>query len=771
MRHSKSLRYDLLAGLFLAVLVILLYGQAVFTPGELAYGQDTSYFYPHEVILQASGFGADFPLWNPYFGAGAPGLGKIQVGMLYPPLVILRALFDVEMTLDLDAALHLFLAGLGIYLLMRQLKVGQIPALFTAVAFMLSGSFTPRILAGHASVLRVLAWSGWLLWAYIRLLKRGTLLNIILTALIIGFVILGGHPQMSLMVLLLPLGYFGVYFLPGRIRTKKWRELAAGFGRSVGVVGLALGLTAVQILPYLAWVGQTVRSAGNAFDSFDLLIRHSVWWHDFLSFIMPTIWFEPAGRISLGAENPPFFWEISAFTGVLTLLIIGIGLVLRSNIHRGHRWFFGGVAVVGLVLSMGTINPLYEFVFEAMPYFRAPGRFMFLWALATAVLAGLVLDIWLKNPSTLPRLNKLVVGLAAAALLLLAGWRLLQPTLPDLLQNYLHFTREAALVAPQTVGQNVNALAVKLGILAILFLPVGRWREYGRYLGLLLVIALTVEMSVFTREFTEPMPLTTLYLPGSRYSQLDYSVAAHRFDGYRQPPLYLVASLTQLHNGEESSKLDNLLQSDNGLNLLAANFIITEGDFADGQLVQTKNGWNLFSHWQNLPRIYAAPTVQLVSDEAAALQLVGDAAFSGWQEAIVVQTEDQEQAAQLELLLAKPENGEPADFSGRYLTYGNNRLVAEVTTSQPMMVVFSEMYDADWQAEVNGRSANLWLVNYAFRGVIVEPGTSTIVMQYRPQAYRLGAVISGGTGLLLLAAALYQFVMWRRGMIRRKGAA
>ncbi|MCA9955683.1 MAG: hypothetical protein KC434_13230, partial [Anaerolineales bacterium] len=237
MRYSKSLRHDLLAGLFLAVLVILLYGQAVFTPGELAYGQDASYFYPHEVILQASGFGADFPLWNPYFGAGAPGLGKIQVGMLYPPLVILRALFDVEMTLDLDAALHLFLAGLGIYLLMRQLKVGQIPALFTAVAFMLSGSFTPRILAGHASVLRVLAWSGWLLWAYIRLLKRGTLLNIVLTALIIGFVILGGHPQMSLMVLLLPLGYFGVYFLPGRIRAKKWRELAVGFGRSVGVVG------------------------------------------------------------------------------------------------------------------------------------------------------------------------------------------------------------------------------------------------------------------------------------------------------------------------------------------------------------------------------------------------------------------------------------------------------------------------------------------------------------------------------------------------------
>ncbi len=762
MKRIKLPQYDLLACLFLAVLVFVLYGQTLFTPGELAYGKDISYFYPNEVILQDSGFGADFPVWNPYFGGGAPGLGKIQVGMFYPPLLLLRALFDVETTLDFDVVLHLFLAGVGVYFLMRQLAIDRIPALFTAVAFMLSGSFTPRIVAGHASVLRAISWSGWLLWAYIRLLKRGTWLNVVLTALIIVFVVTGGHPQMSLVVFLVPLGFFGAHFVPKCVQAKNWRKLWVGFYWSVGAVGLALGLTAVQILPYLAWLGQTVRAAGNAFDSLDVMIRHSFLWQHFLALFMPTIWYEPASTISLSFDNPSFFWENSAFTGVLTLLILGIGLTLRSAAHRTHRRFFAGLAVVGLVLSMGTINPLYEFLFRFMPYIRAPGRFMLLWTLATAVSAGLVLDILLKKTAALVWLNKLAFGLAACALILLVCWHLFQPLLPDFLQNYGSLTDEHILTAGQTVSMNVNQLAGKLGVLAILFWPIGRWQVYGRYLGILLVLALSVEMGLFATTITNPTPLASLYIPGSRYTQLDYSVEAHRFNGYRQPPLYLIPTLNHVYNGEESSKLDNLLHTDNGLNLLAANFTITQDDLEDGQLVQTQNGWHLFSHRHNLPRIYAASAVYQAADDAEALQIVGDPAFSGWQEAIVIRPEDSEQAVQLELLSAKSDSGQQVAFSGSYLRYQNNQLVAEVVTNQPMMVVFSEMYDAGWQATVNGRPATMWLVNYAFRGVIVDAGTSTIAMQYRPQPYRLGAIISGLTSLFILCVAGYRFAVNRR---------
>ncbi|MCA9899624.1 MAG: YfhO family protein [Anaerolineales bacterium] len=758
-KRLKLHQYDLLAGLFLAGLLMLLYGQTVFTPGELLYGKDVSYFYPNEIVLQDAGFGSEFPLWNPYFGGGAPGLGKIQVGMFYPPVVLLRALFDVETTLDLDAVLHLFLAGMGVYLLMRQFKVARIPALFTAVAFMLSGSFTPRIIAGHASVLRTIAWSGWLLWAYLRLLDRPNWLNAVLTALIIACVILGGHPQMSLMVLLLPLVYFVASFAPKQIRTGNWRKLGAGFGWSVLAVGLALSLTAVQILPYLAWVQQTVRAEGNAFADFALMVRHSILWHQLLALTMPTIWYEPARLVSLGSERPPFFWEISAFTGVITLLILGLGLALRSFPHRLQGRFFGGLAAAGLLLSLGTINPLYELLFQSLPYIRAPGRFMFWWTLATAVSAGLVLDVWLKNQAIWPRLNKLALGLLVAAALLVVGGLVLQPRLPAMLPHFVGFTTNSARIAQQTVGLNLNQFAVKLLILAGLFAAMGCWREYGRSFGVLLLLFLALEMGWFARSITQPTPLTNLYNPESPYAQMEYAAAKYRFQGYRQPPLYLIPTLNHVQNGEESSQFVNLLQTDNGLNLLAANFVIIQDELTDGELMQTRNGWNLYSLWQNLPRIYAAPSVRFVLDKTAALQIVGNAAFSGWQEAVVVG--DGRQVAEL-APLAAADDDEPAVFTGRYLEYGNNHLVAEVTTDRPVMVVFSEMYDADWQAQVNGRATTIWQVNYAFRGVVVESGRSMITMQYRPRAYRLGAIISGTAGLLILCVAVYQMAFRRR---------
>ena len=92
--------FDLWVGLFLVVLLLTLFGDTLFTPGVLIYSKDATYFYPNEVILEASGYGDDFLVWNPYFGGGAPGLGKIQVGMFYLPLMLLRPFFSVETTLD-----------------------------------------------------------------------------------------------------------------------------------------------------------------------------------------------------------------------------------------------------------------------------------------------------------------------------------------------------------------------------------------------------------------------------------------------------------------------------------------------------------------------------------------------------------------------------------------------------------------------------------------------------------------------------------------------
>lgn len=73
------------------------------------------------------------------------------------------------------------------------------------------------------------------------------------------------------------------------------------------------------------------------------------------------------------------------------------------------------------------------------------------------------------------------------------------------------------------------------------------------------------------------------------------------------------------------------------------------------------------------------------------------------------------------------------------------------------LAILSDTYDPGWKAWVNGRPAEILEVYGALRGVVVDSGSSTIEMRYRPQAVRAGA---GFTllGLLVAAAAL----LWKR---------
>ncbi|MCK5662314.1 MAG: hypothetical protein KAI17_02460, partial [Thiotrichaceae bacterium] len=641
MKITKPSHFFIFDLLFIAILVGILFGGTLFTSGQLIYSHDITYFYPNEVVMEASGYGDNLPLWNPYYGAGYPGLGKIQVGMFYIPLMLLRSLFSVETTLNLDVMLHLFVAGSGMYILMRQLSVARTPALFTAIAFMLSGSFSPRIFAGHASIIRSIAWTGWLLFAYIKLLHKPSWKLAVLTSVFIGFVMLGGHPQMSLIVLLIPLSYFFARFIPDRVREKEWSKFWHGLGWSITAVILALGLTAIQTIPYILWQSQTVRPTGNAFESLEALTAHSFLWQHFLTFFMPTIWFDMRQSLSITLAGTAHFWENSAFTGVLTLLIIALGMMVHSKKHLSNRRFFIGLAFAGLFFSMGTINPIYKFLYQTMPYIRAPGRFMLWWTFGISISAGLALDILLKQKVMPIKPWKMGIGLMITAIILLTSWWQFNNIVSSILSNSFQFSLDLIQLTRQTFTKNIILLAITLGFTASLLLLISRWEKYQHYTEILLIAGISLEMVLFTIPITPPMPLAWLNSPESPFIGFDFQADTYRFDGGREPPLHLIPTLVHVYNGEENRKFTELLGIlnsmrngasegvPNGLNLLAANFRITDKIIDDDQwlLLQQQNEKQVYTYRDNLPRIYAAPVVRQVTDEGEALQIVGDLQF------------------------------------------------------------------------------------------------------------------------------------------------
>ena len=104
----------------------------------------------------------ELPLWNPYELCGTPLLADSQSGALYPPHIVMGVLHvPTAAAMTLLAWLHLFWAGLGVFLLSGRLgatRVGGVVAGagFALSAFMLSWLALP-------SVISTVAWIPWVL--------------------------------------------------------------------------------------------------------------------------------------------------------------------------------------------------------------------------------------------------------------------------------------------------------------------------------------------------------------------------------------------------------------------------------------------------------------------------------------------------------------------------------------------------------------------------------------------------------------------------------
>jgi hypothetical protein len=92
---------------------------------------------------------------------------------------------------------------------------------------------------------------------------------------------------------------------------------------------------------------------------------------------------------------------------------------------------------------------------------------------------------------------------------------------------------------------------------------------------------------------------------------------------------------------------------------------------------------------------------------------------------------------------------------------GHIKVRAEAT--RPALLVISESWYSGWRATLDGRPAEILRANYLSQGVVVPAGIHTVELNYEPDAFRYGALISGA-GMLGLAV-LGAWAWWRR---RRK---
>jgi hypothetical protein len=92
--------------------------------------------------------------------------------------------------------------------------------------------------------------------------------------------------------------------------------------------------------------------------------------------------------------------------------------------------------------------------------------------------------------------------------------------------------------------------------------------------------------------------------------------------------------------------------------------------------------------------------------------------------------------------------------------YEPQRVELRAVLARPGLVVLADTYYPGWRLTIDGKSAPIFRANRMMRGSAVPAGAHTLVYTYEPSSFRIGTILSGVAGIVLLALT---WSAWLRG--------
>ncbi len=733
-----------------------------------------------------------YPLWNPYNFAGMPSFGSLLFNPnVFWPDVLLGAVTRVlHLPVDTWLVLYYFLLGAGLLAFLRREGVAPEAALVGAVAL----TFTPNLIAvgahGHGSQLVASSLIPLALLLVASLFRRPSVGATGGLALVLGLSLLRGHVQISYYTLVM----VGVFTLVELVMCARAPSELPRIGRALAGVLVALGLagamSAVLFLPVRDYAVHSIRSAAAGGGvAFDYATGWSLGLREVWTFFVPS-------AVGFGGAT---YWGGMPFTDYPNYMGLGVFVLalLGFVFARRLRAFCGVVMLAALLVAMGKNTPVYQLLYDHLPYFnkfRVPVMVLVLLQVAVASLCALMLgrvsDAAHAGDAERASLAKplLVGGIALGAI------GVLFPLLRSAFEGGYLAAATSGVIArgqtPEVAGQVARAawslvvadvprvalLAAVMLVASSVFvrgvLPRAVW---------MIVLVLCVMIDLWTIDAKVLRPVIGRPSDRTAILQRDDVIDFLAQDStlFRVLPLdprdfgdnryaaFRIASVGGYHAAKpalfdtflNTTQLNDLRH----LDMLNVKYLIAPANqprIENPSLELAFTGSRqVYVNRLALPRAWAVDRARIVANGDSALAAIRRPEFDPAVEAILQQ--DDLGATQLPTMSA-------AGANVRVTQYGLNELTIDATLDAPCLVMLGDAYYPDWVAYVDGRKTPVHKANYLLRAVLVPAGHHTIRMAYESQAIRTGlrGTIAGSVGALLLV-----LVPLARGILTRRSRA
>ena len=668
----------------------------------------------------------ELPLWNPYSFSGTPLLANFQSGAFYP-LNILFFILPFYFAWSFLIILEPLLVGLFLYLFLRNLKLSKLSSTFSAITFSLSG-FTVAWLE-WGTIIHTALWMPLILLSIdkiligisnSRLVAKRVKFKISNPQLLWSFVFIfsliasffAGHPQVFFYLFVVSLAYLLV----------RWIQ----YGKNKKILGqfivyclLFIIITSVQWIPTVQFISLSGR------DIDQLNWQRDGWfipWQNLTQFFAPDFFGNPTTLNYWGIFN---YGEFVGYVGILSLIFAIFALFFRRD---KKTLFFGTLFFLSLIFSLPTIFAKIPYLLD-IPFISStqPTRLLLVTDLSLAILAGLGLDLFLKNK------KGIIFPTVFVAIVFGLLWAFTKfGSLLFSVQNENLIVSQRNLILPTLLF----LLSIALIYFSI-FLKSKKIRNFI-YLLFLFVIAFDLlrfglKFNPFTnKEYLFPESKTLSFLKSDkslfRVMTDDSRIFAPNFslmykvqsvDGY--DPLYLeryAQLIAASERGEPNISppfgFNRIITPHNFeskiIDLLGVKYVLSLKDLESPKLekVFSEGETRVYKNINAYPRTFFVENVIYSEKPEEAIKKI----FS----------ENLETTAIVEDKL----EGEFIKGKAEIVSFRENKITIKTENEGEGFLVLVETFYPSWRAKIDGKDTRVYRTDFNFRGIIVPKGEQTI---------------------------------------------
>lgn len=150
--------------------------------------------------------------------------------------------------------------------------------------------------------------------------------------------------------------------------------------------------------------------------------------------------------------------------------------------------------------------------------------------------------------------------------------------------------------------------------------------------------------------------------------------------------------------------------------------------------------------WENqdaMPRAFVVHSAVIANDDMAFARLQ-DRSFQPSQ--VVLLSEGN--------ALARRADASAANDRVEIKEYASEHIALTVQTDASGYLVLADSWYPGWQASVDGKSTPIYRADVLFRAIPIEPGLHTVVFEYQPMSFRVGAAASASSLVIAIGFAL-----------------